>query len=77
MIENNRLSQQNELQAWVFDIVVHQTFEIAIMILIVTNMFTMMIEYHDMPKNLMDVLEYINYVFIAIFTGECLLKVSS
>nr|BAA04133.1 voltage-gated sodium channel [Halocynthia roretzi] len=65
---------KNELQAWVFDIVVHQTFEIAIMILIVTNMFTMMIEYHDMPKNLMDVLEYINYVFIAIFTGECLLK---
>ena len=59
-----------------FDIVTHQMFEITIMILIVANMATMMIEYHDQPQSFTNILEYINYVFVAIFTGEALIKVN-
>ncbi|XP_077966258.1 sodium channel protein type 3 subunit alpha-like isoform X1 [Styela clava] len=64
----------NELQGWVFDIVTHQTFEIAIMTLIILNMVTMMIEHHDMSVMLDKILEYINYIFITVFTGEFVLK---
>ena len=66
---------QNKLQAWVFDIVTHQMFEITIMILIIANMVTMMIEHHGQPESFGNILEYINYVFVAIFTGEAIIKV--
>ncbi|XP_076822135.1 sodium channel protein type 4 subunit alpha B-like [Clavelina lepadiformis] len=66
---------KNKFQAWVFDIITHQMFEIAIMILIIANMITMMIEYHNMPPDFTAVLEYINYVFVAIFTGEAIIKI--
>nr|BCR34228.1 sodium channel protein type 1 subunit alpha [Ciona intestinalis] len=65
---------KNKLQAWVFDIVTHQMFEITIMLLIVANMVTMMIETHDMSPTFESILEYVNYVFVAIFTGEALIK---
>uniref|UniRef100_H2ZFQ7 Sodium channel protein n=1 Tax=Ciona savignyi TaxID=51511 RepID=H2ZFQ7_CIOSA len=65
---------KNKLQAWVFDIVTHQMFEITIMLLIVANMITMMIESHNMSKTFEAILEYVNYVFVAIFTGEALIK---
>jgi len=66
---------QNKLQAWVFDIVTHQMFEITIMVLIILNMLTMMVESHNMSKSFTEILEYINYVFVAIFTGEAIIKV--
>ena len=50
-------------------------FEITIMILIVANMVTMMIEYDGQSKSFGLILEYINYVFVAIFTGEAIIKV--
>jgi len=65
---------KNKLQAWTFDIVTHQTFEITIMILILSNMITMLVEHEEMSPNFESVLEFINYIFIAIFTGECVLK---
>lgn len=70
----NNFSVQNKLQAWTFDIVTHQTFEITIMILILSNMITMLVEHENMSTNFESVLEFINYIFIAIFTGECVLK---
>ena len=69
-----RIFIQNKLQAWTFDIVTHQTFEITIMILILSNMITMLVEHENMSTNFESVLEFINYIFIAIFTGECVLK---
>ena len=44
------------------------------MILILSNMITMLVEHEDMSTNFESVLEFINYIFIAIFTGECALK---
>ena len=64
------------MQAWVFDIVTHQMFEITIMVLIIANMVTMMIEHHNQPETFESILEYINFVFVAIFAGEAIIKVS-
>jgi len=44
------------------------------MILILSNMITMLVEHEEMSPNFESVLEFINYIFIAIFTGECVLK---
>nr|CAB3265897.1 sodium channel protein type 9 subunit alpha [Phallusia mammillata] len=66
---------KNKLQGWVFDIVTHQMFEITIMILIISNMLTMMIESYNMSDTFTSILEYINYVFVAIFTGEATIKI--
>ena len=52
----------NELQAWTFDIVTHQTFEITIMSLIMLNMVTMLIEHHGMTETFSAVLQYINFI---------------
>lgn len=40
-------------------------------------MVTMMVETVDQPEAQVNTLYYINVVFIAIFTGECLLKMIS
>lgn len=65
---------KNKCQAWVFDIVTHQIFEITIMLLIIANMVTMMIEHEGQTQKLTDILAYINYVFVAVFTGEAVIK---
>lgn len=65
----------NELQAWTFDIVTHQTFEITIMSLIMLNMLCMLIEHENQTETFQYVLMYINLIFICIFTGECVLKI--
>ena len=44
------------------------------MLVILLNMATMSIEHYDEPQRLTDVLHYINTVFIAVFTLECLVK---
>ncbi|CAF4598355.1 unnamed protein product [Rotaria sp. Silwood1] len=46
-----------------------------ILLAIVTNTFTMAIEYHGQPKSLTNILEYSNYVFVVLFTIEMLLKI--
>ena len=45
------------------------------MLLIIANMVTMMIEHEGQTKKLTDILAYINYVFVAVFTGEAVIKV--
>lgn len=45
------------------------------MILIVANMVTMMVEYYGQDEEYTRILEYVNYVFVAIFTGEAVIKV--
>ena len=76
LITNILCALQNKLQGWVFDIVTHQMFEITIMMLIIANMATMMIEYHGMTTDFVMTLDYINYVFVAVFTGEATVKVT-
>ncbi|KAI3369450.1 hypothetical protein L3Q82_007668 [Scortum barcoo] len=65
---------QNNIQGMVFDFVTQQVFDISIMILICLNMVTMMVETDDQSKETEEVLYWVNFVFIVIFTGEFLLK---
>ncbi|XP_054641550.1 sodium channel, voltage gated, type VIII, alpha subunit b isoform X4 [Dunckerocampus dactyliophorus] len=65
---------QNKIQGMVFDFVTQQVFDISIMILICLNMVTMMVETDDQTKETEDVLYWVNFIFIVVFTGEFLLK---
>lgn len=65
---------QNKYQGFVFDIVTRQTFDISIMVLICLNMLTMMVETDDQSEEKTKILNKINQFFVAVFTGECVLK---
>uniref|UniRef100_A0ACB8G1A6 Sodium channel protein type 2 subunit alpha n=1 Tax=Sphaerodactylus townsendi TaxID=933632 RepID=A0ACB8G1A6_9SAUR len=67
----------NKFQGMVFDCVTKQAFDISIMILICLNMVTMMVETDDQSKEMETILYRINFVFIILFTGECVLKLIS
>lgn len=58
----------------VFDFVTQQVFDISIMIMICLNMVTMMVETDDQSKETEEVLYWVNFIFIVVFTGEFLLK---
>ncbi|KFP07317.1 Sodium channel protein type 10 subunit alpha, partial [Calypte anna] len=63
----------NMFQGLLFDIVSHRAFDITIVILICLNMIVMMAEYDQ--KQVKEVLNKINYFFVAVFTGECVVKI--
>ncbi|KAM7378876.1 hypothetical protein PAMP_004470 [Pampus punctatissimus] len=65
----------NILQAFFFDLVSKQAFDIMIMMLIILNMVTMMVETDEQSEPKETVLNKINMVFIVIFTTECLIKI--
>nr|XP_004662158.2 sodium channel protein type 10 subunit alpha isoform X1 [Jaculus jaculus] len=64
----------NKYQGFVFDVVTRQAFDIAIMVLICLNMITMMVETDDQSEEKTRVLGRINQFFVAVFTGECVMK---
>ncbi|XP_063157964.1 sodium channel protein type 5 subunit alpha-like [Candoia aspera] len=64
----------NKCQGFLFDIVTHQVFDIAIMTLICLNMVTMMVEADDQSSEKTYVLNKINILFITLFTTECAMK---
>ncbi|XP_059198402.1 sodium channel, voltage-gated, type I-like, alpha [Centropristis striata] len=64
----------NRFQGFVFDLITKQAFDILIMVLIVLNMVTMMVETEEQSQQKQDVLFWINIVFIIVFSAECLLK---
>ncbi|EGW00833.1 Sodium channel protein type 10 subunit alpha [Cricetulus griseus] len=64
----------NKYQGFVFDIVTRQAFDIAIMVLICLNMITMMVETDDQSEEKTKILGRINMFFVAVFTGECVMK---
>ncbi|KYO46978.1 hypothetical protein Y1Q_0014532 [Alligator mississippiensis] len=64
----------NKYQGFIFDIVTKQAFDVTIMILICLNMITMMVETDDQSHEKVHILHIINMVFVAIFTGECMIK---
>ncbi|XP_072297150.1 sodium channel protein type 2 subunit alpha-like isoform X1 [Eucyclogobius newberryi] len=65
----------NVVQGFFFDLVSKQAFDIIIMILIIVNMVTMMVETDEQSQRTEFILNNINLVFIVIFTSECLLKI--
>ncbi|KPP80127.1 hypothetical protein Z043_100248, partial [Scleropages formosus] len=71
------LLQVNKFQGFFFDIVTKQAFDIVIMVLIFLNMVTMMVEVDEQTPQAKEILYWINLIFIALFTGECVLKILS
>uniref|UniRef100_A0A8C6UMF3 Sodium channel protein n=1 Tax=Neogobius melanostomus TaxID=47308 RepID=A0A8C6UMF3_9GOBI len=65
---------QNKIQGMFFDFVTQQVFDISIMIMICLNMVTMMVETDDQSEETENVLYWVNFIFIVVFTGEFLLK---
>uniref|UniRef100_A0A3B4H9W5 Sodium channel protein n=1 Tax=Pundamilia nyererei TaxID=303518 RepID=A0A3B4H9W5_9CICH len=65
----------NALQGFFFDLVGKQAFDIIIMVLILFNMITMMVETDEQPPQMEKILNNINLAFIIIFTAECLIKI--
>nr|AUY61921.1 sodium channel Nav1-delta [Lethenteron camtschaticum] len=64
----------NKLQNLAYDLVGTQAFDVTIMALICLNMLVMMIETDSQSKEMENALHYINIIFIAMFSAECLLK---
>ncbi|XP_055854969.1 sodium channel protein para isoform X30 [Episyrphus balteatus] len=62
-------------QAIVFEIVTDKKFDIIIMLFIGLNMFTMTLDRYDASTTYNNVLDYLNAIFVVIFSAECLLKI--
>ncbi|XP_058931905.1 sodium channel protein type 5 subunit alpha [Kogia breviceps] len=67
----------NKYQGFIFDIVTKQAFDVTIMFLICLNMVTMMVETDDQSPEKVNILAKINVLFVAIFTGECIIKMAA
>ncbi|XP_055364044.1 sodium channel protein type 4 subunit alpha-like isoform X4 [Betta splendens] len=65
----------NPLQGFFFDLVGKQAFDIIIMVLILFNMITMMVETDEQLAHMEYILNNINLGFIVVFTAECLIKI--
>ncbi|NXK99540.1 SCN5A protein, partial [Mesembrinibis cayennensis] len=63
----------NVFQGLLFDIVSHKAFDITVVTFICLNMVIMMAENND--NGIKDVLNKINFFFVAVFTGECVIKI--
>ncbi|XP_032685136.1 sodium channel protein para isoform X29 [Odontomachus brunneus] len=63
------------LQAIVFEIVTDKKFDMIIMLFIGLNMLTMTLDHYQQSDTFSNVLDYLNMIFIVIFTSECLLKI--
>lgn len=66
---------QWRLQAIVFEIVTDKKFDMIIMLFIGLNMLTMTLDHYQQSATFSNVLDYLNMIFIVIFTSECLLKI--
>ncbi|XP_058144913.1 LOW QUALITY PROTEIN: sodium channel protein type 5 subunit alpha [Dasypus novemcinctus] len=67
----------NKYQGFMFDVVTKQAFDVTIMFLICLNMVTMMVETDDQSPEKVNILAKINLLFVAIFTGECIIKMAA
>uniref|UniRef100_A0A3Q3X2T2 Sodium channel protein n=1 Tax=Mola mola TaxID=94237 RepID=A0A3Q3X2T2_MOLML len=65
----------NALQGFFFDLTGKQAFDIIIMVLILLNMITMMVETDEQSPQMEHILNNINLAFIIVFTIECLIKI--
>ncbi|KAK2588266.1 hypothetical protein KPH14_004294 [Odynerus spinipes] len=62
-------------QAIVFEIVTDKMFDMIIMLFIGLNMLTMTLDHYQQSDTFSNVLDYLNMIFIVIFTSECLMKI--
>ncbi|XP_034940963.1 sodium channel protein para isoform X13 [Chelonus insularis] len=62
-------------QAIVFEIVTDKKFDMIIMLFIGLNMLTMTLDHYQQTETFSSVLDYLNMIFIVIFTSECLMKI--
>ncbi|XP_037039275.1 sodium channel protein para isoform X7 [Bradysia coprophila] len=62
-------------QAIVFEIVTDKKFDMIIMLFIGFNMLTMTLDHYQQSETFSSVLDYLNMIFICIFSSECLMKV--
>ncbi|XP_023707951.1 sodium channel protein para isoform X14 [Cryptotermes secundus] len=62
-------------QAIVFEICTNKKFDMIIMLFIGLNMLTMTLDHYQQSKQFSDVLDYLNMIFIVIFSSECLMKI--
>ncbi|XP_053491252.1 sodium channel, voltage gated, type V-like, alpha b [Ictalurus furcatus] len=65
----------NTVQGFFFDLVSKQAFDIIIMLLILLNMLTMMVETDEQSPYMESILYKVNLAFIIIFTTECIIKI--
>ncbi|XP_028942552.1 sodium channel protein type 5 subunit alpha, partial [Antrostomus carolinensis] len=63
----------NVIQKLLFDLVSHKAFDITVVTFICLNMVVMMAE--NSQNDIKDVLKKINFFFVAVFTGECVIKI--
>ncbi|NWX01355.1 SCNAA protein, partial [Caloenas nicobarica] len=63
----------NVFQGLLFDIVSHKAFDVTVVTLICLNMVVMMAESNQ--NGIKDVLNKINFFFVVVFTGECVIKI--
>lgn len=69
------VSKQWRPQAIVFEIVTDKKFDMVIMLFIGFNMLTMTMDHYQQSQEFSNVLDYLNMIFICIFTSECLMKI--
>ncbi|XP_065166084.1 sodium channel protein para isoform X6 [Atheta coriaria] len=62
-------------QAIVFEIVTNKKFDMFIMLFIGLNMLTMTMDHYQQKETFTMVLDYLNSIFIVIFSSECLMKI--
>ncbi|XP_071072433.1 sodium channel protein type 7 subunit alpha [Dasypus novemcinctus] len=67
----------NKFQGFIFDLVTNRVFNIIIMIFICLQAITVMIQSDEQSIQMETTLHWINFVFILLFTGECILKLIS
>ncbi|KAK5878046.1 hypothetical protein CesoFtcFv8_025494 [Champsocephalus esox] len=65
----------NSVQGFFFDLAGKQAFDIIIMVLILFNMITMMVETDEQSPQMEYILNKINLAFIIVFTFECFVKI--
>ena len=68
------MAPKNATRLWCYNLVKKRWFDIFITTCIFLNTVVMASKYYTMSKNMENVLEYLNYVFAAIFNIECILK---
>lgn len=67
----------NRIQAKIFDIISHWSFETFIMICIILNVIVMAMSYEGSSNEYNDALENINLGFTSVFIFETLIKIIS
>nr|XP_006986808.2 sodium channel protein type 11 subunit alpha [Peromyscus maniculatus bairdii] len=65
----------NKCQAFVFDLVTSQVFDVIILGLIILNMVIMMAESEGQTEQVKKIFDILNIAFVVIFTIECLIKI--